>query len=95
MVFRRRKKAERAGVHRRTVYAWSTVALPPPVPAAAMAPAPIIPPPASSVTRSATNARANVRLGFHDGTSVELDDSCGASQALRDVAARLTDTEVA
>jgi hypothetical protein len=50
-------------------------------------------PPISPVTRAvpqpfavAEAFRPAVRLGFADGTSVDLDDGCLASQALREVA---------
>jgi len=54
------------------------------------APSPSRPPvPASAVATTRPKLPA-VRLGFSDGSSLELDDSSGASQALRAAAARLT-----
>jgi len=157
-VFGRRKKPAKLGMRRRTSFAWSTVAFPPPTPVgppvdqpgpdpvAELSPQPIAPPlppepvvavapappppepvmavapaqpppepsraapavltpdppaaltpdpppalrpmrPAAGTTRPKLPA---VRLGFSDGTSLELDDSSGASLALREAAARLT-----
>ena len=144
-MFGRRKKPAKLGMRRRTSFAWSTVAFPPPTPVgppvdqpgpdpvAELSPQPIAPPlppepvvavapappppepsraapavltpdppaaltpdpqpalrpmrPAAGTTRPKLPA---VRLGFSDGTSLELDDSSGASLALREAAARLT-----
>jgi hypothetical protein len=37
-----------------------------------------------------STSTSTVRLGFSDGTELELDESSGDSQALRDIAATLT-----
>jgi hypothetical protein len=54
---------------------WAETFLPQPPPRAA-----VVDPPSTST----------VRLGFSDGTELELDESSGDSQALRDIAATLT-----
>jgi hypothetical protein len=72
---------------------WAEVALPPPLETPAWSP------PDEPVTEAFAPAlagsRSTVRLGFADGTSLELDTASGESQALRDFAARLTSGEPA
>jgi hypothetical protein len=51
-------------------------------------PLPPQPPHRSAVVESLPTS--TVRLGFSDGTELELDESSGESRALRDIAATLT-----
>jgi hypothetical protein len=68
---------------------WAEVALPPPLENSAWSPAaePVV----EVLTPALAGSRPTVRLGFADGTSYELADSSGESEALRRVAAHLID----
>jgi hypothetical protein len=72
--------------------AWAEVALPPPIAEAVVATPVVVPvvlPTASPVVSPVPAKRAAVRLGFADGSSVEVDDASGESQALLATASRL------
>jgi hypothetical protein len=66
---------------------WAEVALPPPLETATWAPSeePVVAAPAPAVVRSSST----VRLGFADGTSVEVDSESAESAAFRATATRL------
>jgi hypothetical protein len=91
----RRRREQRDGPAESTYRSmpWAEVALPPPLEAPAWSP------PDESVTEGLASAlvgsRSTVRLGFADGTSLELDTASGESQVLREFAARLTSGEPA
>jgi hypothetical protein len=66
---------------------WAEVALPPPLEAPAWSPAdePVI----EAFAPALAGSRSTVRLGFADGTSLELDTASGESDAFRATAMRL------
>jgi hypothetical protein len=95
-VFRWRKKTPRLGVPTRTPYVWADVAVPPSEPAetathpAAPADASAVLPPEPLFAAPPAPARlASIRLGFSDGTSLELDEGSVESDAFRAAALRL------
>jgi hypothetical protein len=70
---------------------WAEVALPPPLERSASEWSPDTEPVMEVLAPALAGSRSTVRLGFADGTSYELADSSGESEALRRVAARLID----
>jgi hypothetical protein len=81
---RRQRAAGRHAMPVRRPGSWAEIALPPPA-----APAPIVPDPQPAP--SLPSVRPKVRLGFTDGTQVEVPDTSGEFRALRALADRIID----
>ena len=82
-MFRWRKKAPRLGVPTRTPYVWADVAVPPPIEPNSDAATQNLP---ESPRARGTGRLARIRLGFADGSQLEIDDESENSRALRRLA---------
>ncbi|HTW21823.1 MAG TPA: hypothetical protein VME70_16630 [Mycobacteriales bacterium] len=85
MFGRRKRKAAKLGPARRTAYEWSAVALPRPVPVTEV----VAEPAAAPMTTVQAPVRSSVRLGFADGSSMDIDDASVVSDEIRATARRL------